>query len=314
MKKELFTLLAVAATLFVASCTKEAEKFGADCETVEARFNLDFAGTHTKAFSDGLSATQLVVGVYDRQLGYLSNLSIAPDDASYKQAFSQFQTTYSVRLVKGHGYDIVFLAVAPDNGVYTVDLPNKTLTAKTDGSSNVEERDAFYALFAIDRVTEAVEQNVTLKRPLAQINVITNKADYEVALAAGVTFEKSSLTLKAPQVLNLLDGTVGSPVDYSLTAEVMPQLNPNYAPYDANGDVWILTDYILAGPDGGNADVSFSVYAKGENGELYSHAVPNVPLKRNWRTNIVGDVLTVNSNFVLTVTPSFDGENDPVQL
>ncbi|MBR4808836.1 MAG: hypothetical protein IK031_00975 [Bacteroidales bacterium] len=305
-----YTLLIAAATMLVAGCNKETEQFGADGNTVEARFNLGFAGTLTKAFSDGLGATQLVVGVYDRQLGYLDNLSIAPDNADYKQAFAQLQTTYSVRLVKGHGYDIVFLALAPDNGVYTVDLANKTLTASTDGPSNVEERDAFYALCSIDRVTEAVEQNITLKRPLAQINVITNKADYEVAVTAGVTFEKSSLKLKAPQVLNLIDGTVGDAVDYDLSPEVMPLPNPDFAPYDANGDYWILTDYILAGPDGGIADVTFGVYAEGENGELYSHSVPNVPLKRNWRTNIVGDVLTVNSSFVLTVTPSFDGEED----
>ncbi|MBO4475963.1 MAG: hypothetical protein J5737_04525 [Bacteroidales bacterium] len=314
MKRILCIILAAAATLLAASCTKEAGCFGTCSDTVEARFNLGFAGTLTKAFSDGLSATQLIVGVYDRQLGYLSSLSIAPDATGYKNAFSQFQAAYSVRLVKGHGYDIVFLAVAPDNDVYTVDLANKTLTAKTDGPSNVEARDAFYAVCSIDRVTEAAEQNVTLKRPLAQINVITNKADYEVALAAGVTFGKSSLNIKAPKVLNLLDGTVGESVDYSLTPEVMPQSNPDFAPYDANGDYWILTDYILAGSDGGNADVTFGVYAEGENSELYSHSVPNVPLKRNWRTNIVGDVLTVNNNFVLTVVPSFDGEEQPVQL
>lgn len=309
MKHSLY--FALVALLLAAGCTKESGiQNPGSSDTVEALFSLCLNGPQTKAFADGLTATRLIVGVYDKELGYISNLSVSPESADHKTAFAQNSASFSVRLVKGHGYDIVFLAVAPDNGVYTVDLANATLTAKVDGASNLEARDAFYALYSVDRVTEAITMSVSLKRPLAQINVITNKSDYEAAIAAGVEFEKSSLKIKAPKVLNLLDGTVGSSVDYTLSAQAMPQLHPNFAPYQAQEDYWILTDYILASPNGSTSDVTFGIYAKGSADELFSQSVPNVPLKRNWRTNIVGNVLTVNGQFTLTVEPGFTDESE----
>ena len=307
MKKILFTILAAAVTLFAASCNKEAGKTDAD-GIVEARFNLGFTGAKTKAPGDGLSATQLVVGVYDKELGYLDNLSIGPNAADHKEAFSQHTAEYTVRLVKGHGYDIVFLAVCPDNGVYTIDLEKTTLTAAVSGPSNQEVRDAFYAVYSIDRVTEAIDQAITLKRPFAQINVITNKDDFEAATIAQVTFEKSSLKISAPSVLNLIDGSVGDAAEYDLSPEAMTETNPNFAPYDTQGDFWLLLDYILAAPEGSNANVEFSLYANGNEEALFTHSIPNVPLKQNWRTNIVGDILTVDGNFIITIEPAFDGE------
>ncbi len=321
MKKLIYTILAAAATLFAVSCARETEKEGFDNgTTVEAQFNLGFAGTLTKAFSDGLSATQLVVGVYDRQLGYLESISISPDNSDYKYAFASLQTTYTARLVKGHGYDIVFLAVAPDNGIYSIDLEKGTFTVNPNGPSNEELRDAFYAVYSIDRVAAAIDQTITLTRPFAQINVISEKQDFEAAVAAKVEFGKSALKINAPTVMNLVDGSVGEPADYFLTPAVMPVegaargAHPNFEPYFSKGDYWLMTDYILVDPNGGDADVNFTLYAKDTDDELFSYSIPNVALKQNYRTNIYGSVLTTDSHFTVVIEPEYFGEMEtPVE-
>lgn len=315
MKKLIYTILAVAATLFAASCTRETEKVDPDdCTIVEARFNLGFGKALTKAFSDGLSATQLVVGVYDKDLGYLENLSIAPDATDHKTAFSQLQATYTARLVKGHGYDIVFLAVAPDNGVYTINLANGTLTVNPQGPSNEEKRDAFYGVYSIDRVTAAVDESITLSRPFAQINVISEKQDFEAAVAAQVEFGKSALKVNAPSVLYLVDGSTGTPADYDLTPAAMPvdagdtAAHPNFEPYQSRGDYWLLTNYVLVDPQGCDCEVEFTLYAKGSDDELFSYSIPNVALKQNYRTNIYGSVLTTDGSFTLVIAPEYTDE------
>ena len=315
MKKLLYTILAAAATLFAVSCAKEVDKAGMESGgTVEARFNLGFAGTLTKAYSDGLSATQLVVGVYDRQLGYLDGLSITPDNADYKKAFAQLQTTYTARLVKGHSYDIVFLAIAPDNGVYAIDLEKGTFTVAPSGPSNEELRDAFYAVYSIDRVAAAIDQAITLTRPFAQINVISDKKDFEAAVKAQVNFGKSALKINAPTVLNLVDGTVGEPADYDFTPAAMPveagetAAHPNFEPYRAQGDYWLMTDYVLVGEEGADPEITFSLYAKDSDDELFSYTIPNVALKQNYRTNIYGSVLTTDGHFTVVIEPEYFGE------
>ncbi len=315
MKKLIYTILAAAATLFAVSCARETEREGLDNgTTVEAQFNLGFAGTLTKAYSDGLSATQLVVGVYDRQLGYLEGLSIAPDASDYKYAFASLQTTFTARLVKGHGYDIVFLAVAPDNGIYTIDLEKGTFTVSPEGPSNEELRDAFYAVYSIDRVAAAIDQTVTLTRPFAQINVISDKQDFEAAVKAQVNFGKSALKLTAPSVLNLVDGSVAEPVEYNFTPAPMPVeggargAHPNFDPYQSRGDYWLMTNYVLVGEEGADPEIDFTLYAKDSDDALFSYTVPNVALKQNYRTNIYGSVLTTDGHFTVVIEPEYFGE------
>ena len=306
MKKILYTILAAAAVIAAAGCAKETVPGAGE---VDANFTVSFAESATKAVSDGLTATQLVVGVYDKATGYVESLSkpVATADAN---AFTALKATFSARLVKGHGYDIVFIAQAPGNTAYTIDLAAKTFTVNPAGLSNDETRDAFYSVYSIDKVEEALVATVTLKRPFAQLNVIDLKADYEAAKTAGVTFGKSSLKLTAPTVMNLLDGTVGTPKEYDLAANAVSVVNPDFEPYKAQGDYWLLNDYILAGTATANHDIAFSLYEEGAAAPLFTQTVTNVPLQRNYRTNLYGNLLTSDGDFSIIIEPQYEGMND----
>ena len=308
MKKLFYTLLAAAATLFAVGCAKEAKTVDAlEGETVEASFTLGFSGTLTKAVSDGLTATRLVVGVYDKELGYVQSLSVAPDAADYKAAFANLAATYKTRLVKGHGYDIVFLAVAPEGGAYAIDLAAGKLTVNPEGLSNDENRDAFYAVASIDKVTGAVTQSVTLTRPFAQFNVISSKKDYEDAVAALVHFKASALKVTAPTVLHLLDGSVDTPAEYNLAAAPMESMAVNFEPYKTAGDYWLMADYILVG-ESDMLDVTFTLFSEEREDALNEITVPSVPFKRNYRTTAYGSVLTTEGEFNLIIDPIYEGE------
>ena len=259
MKKLLYTIIALAATVFTVGCQRETriEEEG----TVEASFNIGFAGAQTKAVSDGLTATQLVVGVYDKALGFVQSQSWLPTSADHKNAFSALKATFNTRLVKGHGYDIVFLAVAPDNGFYTIDLENKSLSVAKTGDSNAEKRDAFYAVYSVSKVTDAInESDIVLTRPFAQINVLDIKEDFLAAKEALVNFKKSALTVKAPTKMNLIDGSVSDADTYVLAKAEMSSTTPNFEPYSTREDYWLLTDYILASNTKELADLSFTLY------------------------------------------------------
>ena len=305
MKKLLYTIIALAATVFTVGCQRETriEEEG----TVEASFNIGFAGTQTKAVSDGLTATQLVVGVYDKALGFVQSQSWLPTSADHKNAFSALKATFNTRLVKGHGYDIVFLAVAPDNGFYTIDLENKSLSVAKTGDSNAEKRDAFYAVYSVSKVTDAInESDIVLTRPFAQINVLDIKEDFLAAKEALVNFKKSALTVKAPTKMNLIDGSVSDADTYVLAKAEMSSTTPNFEPYGARGDYWLLTDYILASNTKELADLSFTLYDEAD-AEIVSYDLTSVPYQRNFRTNIYGGLLTTDGTFVITIDPVYEG-------
>ena len=307
MKKLIYTFFATAALLFAAGCEREVAPVDKE-GYVDAEFNVTFAQPGTKAdISDGTTATQLVVGVYDKDgNAYVPTLSW-PVSADHANAFSGLQAKFTARLVKGHGYDIVFLAQAPDNGAYTIDLAAKTLTAKTTGVSNDEARDAFYGTYSVDKVDGAISENVILKRPFAQINVIDLKEDYEAAAAALVNFGGSSLKVTAPTVLNLLDGTVGTPAEYTFSKGTMSMVHPDFDPYKTNGDYWLLDNYILAGTASSTVNLEFSLY---DSALLTSYSVPNAPVQRNYRTNIYGSLLTSSGEFVVIIDPIYEGSNE----
>ena len=304
----------MALTLLVfAGCTRESGISSADQNgTVQVNFQLGYAGALTKSVSDGSTATQLVVGVYDKQSGFVSSLSYLPTASEFKHAFSGLKATYSARLVKGHGYDFIFMAIAPDNGVYTIDLPAKTLTVNPVGLSNAEERDAFYATYSIEKVTEDIlDAEVTLTRPFAQINVIALKADYEDADEALAPFGASSFVMKAPTKLNLSDGSVSESKNYELAKAAMPagSEHPDFEPFKTNGDYWILTNYVLAGSLSDVSDISFGLYDSAGNA-FTTYDVASVPFRRNYRTNIYGTLLTTQGSFTISIDPIYDGSTN----
>ena len=148
-------------------------------------------------------------------------------------------------------------------------------------------------------------KKITLKRVLAQVNfgtVIPDRSD-----ALNVTF--SSMTLiNVPDTFHPLEGKGSKSCEGSIeitfkdnAAITDEKLNVDGTDYD-----YISTAYVFA-PGENRLITTASTTVTLSNGKTTTIKAPNAPVKRNCRTNILGDLLTVDGVWNITVSPRFDG-------
>ncbi|MBQ9720746.1 MAG: hypothetical protein IJV64_08640 [Oscillospiraceae bacterium] len=313
MKKLIYCILALAA-LTLAGCNKVSSGAGADGEALDAVFTVstESPAAATKAYSDGSTADELVVAVYRYEGG------TAPANLIYLPAVSKTvpiatSTTVHLSLIRGERYEIVFWAQKSGNGFYTFDPAARKITVNPAGPANDETRDAFYAKYSTGVVSAALNETVSLKRPFAQINVLTTNADWQAALDSQIAFAGSSMSLTAPTVLDLISGGVSEPKAWTLSRAAIVSASPNVGTYAATHK-YIAMNYILAAPESVNAAVTFSVYKTGSDAALNTRTVSNVPYRRNYRTNIVGEVFSVDGQFNVVIVPAYATPDNTVTL
>jgi hypothetical protein len=315
MKKLVYSILAAAAVLSAASCQRETQMAREQGGLVDVTFQVGLQGLQTKAFSDGASATTLDVYVYSARTDgdvLLPNLTQQKENA-----FQNLTAQVTMKLVRGENYKIVFWAHAPQSP-YTVDPDKATITVSDAGATpapaaNDELRDAFLGKFE-GAVTTAVSASVELTRPFAQLNVLTTDADWDAAIANGITFAGSSMKLTAPSEMNLLTGKVSKEV--AMEFAMAPITEAVNIPQYETGYKWIAMNYILAADTKtligeANKPFTFAVYREGQADLLFEQNLATIPVQRNYRTIIVGDVFCVDGSFTVSIVPDYDGVLTP---
>lgn len=183
---------------------------------------------------------------------------------------------------------------------YKTDSDNglKAVTLARIGNSyvfNNDARDAFFACIPIEKKTGAFEENVELKRPFGQINVIEKNTN----LLAKV----KSLTIKI-YVPNQFDVETGTPSGQITTNSMVSTLPTATVDRKAN----LFYDYIFAPATGQTTldEIGMEFESNDVHVTLPDYTIPaNMPVVRNKRTNISGSILQANSNDVtLTVAVS----------
>lgn len=308
-----YSLIIAAVAAIAAACSKEAK--APEGHYVDAIFSFEGLGMSSKAFSDGKSAKELVVGVYNVTDGayantsaykYLGDVSVPAGSAADKAIYfnDQLKAQFKTKLVKGQYYKFVFWAQVPGNTHYAVDLDTHKVTVTYGTVANDETRDAFYATYETGKVSEAINTTVELHRPLAQINVLTTKEDVEAAQAVGVRFAKSAMHLEnVNNSLDLLTGATSGDVVANFTVSAIAEYDSPFGAF-ATTHKYIAMNYILAG-EKANHKVTFDVYKEGSDSILNTISVENVPLQGNYRTNLVGNIFTVDAEFNLEIVPDY---------
>ncbi len=300
MKRFLYCLAALSA---LAACSKQAVEQPAP-EVVDASFTISTQAPATKAFSDGTTATELTVAVYRYEGDYTADKLIYLENVSKKTTIN-LKTSVTLKLIKGESYEIVFWAQKPGSAFYTFDTAAKTITASTAGDANDESRDAFYKVYSTGKVNAAITETVELRRPFAQINVLTTNEDWQAALDNKITFAGSAMQVKAPTVLNVISGATSAPKAYAFSVKAIQSDAPNVPGYTATHK-YIAMNYILAGTAKEVTDVSFDVFKSGSDAPLNTYNVTSVPYQRNYRTNIVGDIFSVDGKFNVIIVPEYE--------
>ena len=285
--KNIFQILIAAAVLLTASCAKEDISSSVGGGEVEMTFTVDLQNLGSRAIGDygtGSEVNTLRVFVYDGE-------THLPDLNRTEPIVVGNTTTVSLPLIKGMTYNIVFWA--DRDGYYTYDPATKSISIDySTVTANEEWRDAFCKyVAAIDPATaKAEDRDIVLTRPFAQLNAVTS--DLDKIGKSGVTLSTSTVTLDTYSTLNLATGEVsGLTEDVTLVAgNILPNghLSMNYLLAPAEG---YTTDIVLTIENNKNIDFGASYHY--------------VPLKRNYRTNILGNLLTSETDFNVTIDPAF---------
>lgn len=289
MKKILFSLVAVVA-LFATACQPETEEVAKEQAVVT--FVVETPEIATRAFGDGTSANDLYYGIYDNEGNLIS--AISKVDEAAKESIN-ISKTVNLSLVTGNTYSLIFWADNADD-VCDVDFAAKTMTFNPT-AANAEAYDAFWAYVEPFVVTGNLTKTVKLYRPFAQLNIGTD--DIAAATAAGMTISESMVKVTTPTTLNLVDGAVSNEVALVYDTTAIPAGET----FPVAGYEYISMNYLLVGADKSTVDVEF-VYSDGAND--YTQNYTFVPVQRNYRTNIIGSLLTSNVAVNIIIEPIFN--------
>lgn len=329
MKKLLFCASALAMLLFAGSCQKEnlePEKGG---DTVT--FTVSAPGQiQTKAIADGMNVDVLHYEVYSREDGasnHLENYDHAPlakGHVSMKQIDDPDNpgqklnsATVDLDLIKDQDLTIIFWAQKKSVGFYNVttdgstDLRRISFRKSKLVEANVENRAAFFKRF--DFNTNANNNyEVKLVRPFSQINLGTTTESLnptQQGQTTGYSIEvlESAMTIKGiSTTFNTVKGVAESDNLVDVT------FKSNATPYQQTGEELTVQDkpfhyvsmnYLFVPAGEKLVEVSYTV--KTDKGNV-ENTIINVPVKQNYRTNIIGNLLTQKTKFDIVVDEDFN--------
>ncbi len=299
MKKILFLGAMAAMLLGTASCSSDMEPAMGGETPVSFSINLG-DDIDSRTISDGTGANTLKFAVFENGEeihGLAQTVPVADKKA-----------TVTTRLVKGHTYSFVFWAQNSACTAYdTENMAAIKVNYKTV-NCNDETRDAFYKKDSFT-VTEAFEKEEVLTRPFAQINFLASDA----AGVVNVDQYQSQVTVTGvPTTLNTLEGTVADPTDVTFDyATILPNKETltGYETYK-----YVAMNYVLAATDK-EMKTEVALTVKDENGaEVNTVTVANCPVQRNYRTNIFGDLFTLQGKFNITIDPIYNTPDYEVDL
>ena len=310
--------------LLATSCSKDELETASSGNEAQVTFSLGLEGhIATRAISDGKSADKLVYAVFNENGERISTFQ-------KEEISTSFPATVTLTLAKGQTYKVAFWAQDADCSAYDVDDNMNVKVSYENATNNDETRDAFFKTTEAFTVTGSTSMDVVLKRPFAQINVGVEQTDWTAAVASGVTIQNSSVIIQnAATKINLVTGAVSEPtkVTYSLATIPVEDLK-----VDVNGDKnigdgeiykWLSMSYILVddesetegGQDAGKATLEglkFTFQPENGNEITLEDGLNSVPVQRNWRTNILGKLLTGDITFNISIDEMYEGDYNHV--
>lgn len=301
MKNFFRSLVAVAVLFGAASCTTEdlSTSVVGGGESVELTITANLAQIGTRTLGDGTQVNRVYLGVYENGDGFLDELT---KNEGY--AVDAGKATIPVVLLKNKKYDLVFWAQndAVGKTCYTVDWTKRELSVDyTNVKSQVEARDAF---FLVQNGFEAGKDETTFKlnRPFAQLNAGLSEVEVTNVTNNGVVVAdiQSKVTVEVAKTMDLAQptGVVSdfAPVTFEFATKPTESLSAANGTYN-----WLSMNYLLV-DEYKLVNVAYEFL---EGGTTYKRNYASVPVQRNYRTNIIGALLSSTINFNVEIVPGF---------
>ena len=321
MNKKLFLgMFAAVSMLLATSCTNDELDVVQSGNEATVSFTLGVeGGVQTRAISDGQTANRLVYAVFDEEGNRITTIAKVDKDA-------KFPATENITLAKGQTYKVAFWAQNSATSAYVLDDDMNLTIDYTNSANNDEKRDAFFKTETFT-VTGNAQIDVVLKRPFAQINLGVTDKDWDAAVASGIEIATSKVVIKnAFTNMDLIDGSVSGETEVVYDFGATPKSSNEALKVDLDEDGtaeeyhYLSMSYILVDAQKSTLqDLDFTFHPTSGNDIVFDEGLNNVPVQRNWRTNIIGQILTGNIDFNISIDPIYDGEYNngtavPVEL
>lgn len=292
MKRLIYLLLAM--PLFFTSCSKDEEMVSE--ESVQVSFSTELPKRiGTRASTTDLNVNKVVCAVFEdgEEIGTLREVITIQEGEDI---------VFAPRLIKGRTYDVVFWAMKDKN--YNVnDMTAITRASETTAAES--DFDAFTESVEVE-VTGSKSETVTLKRPLVQLNLGVTLDDWN-AVASEETFgmkpTKMIITLTGKDTFNALTGaTTGEDKEVTYTLDVSGEdLVAGDETYKSIAMCYVYPD---AGQE--NIDITYTIYDQDNDVIREDVTIQNIPLENNYRTNVVGGLLTGTITYTITFEKDFN--------
>ena len=306
MKKILLFAFALAGLFFAAACQQEnLEPVGSNTVTYTVQVPDALA---TKALGDEIAAVnELVYEVYRTEDERVDAFTNADNLLYHKTAtITNGVATITLELINNQNFTVLFWAHTKDNGVYNADDLTEVTITSPDVANNVNAQAFVGRDYVVNCVSDAAGK-VTLTRPVSQLNLGTTVASL-TAFEDPITISGSSVTVKglstSYNVAALSAGEVAEEA-YVYTETACPDatLTVGTTQY-----AYVAMNYIgFADQNGSSVDVDFTINTS--EGDV-PHTVANVPVKPNYKTNIVGNLLTAETVYNVTLESEWAGSSD----
>ena len=315
--KKIFKTLSASVLMALALTACQKEEFGGNEAEGIYTFEVSADNIATKAAIDrdgnGTDVNRFIMEVYlaktTGELVLLDRQVKAPTAASPKS------TSFNLTLIKDQEYKVLFWADKGDDSMgdfyyKTTDNLQNVSFLNAARTGNNDALDAFSKMEVITREESKAgfSKSVQLTRPFGQVNFITTDIPAINNLSGGSQFLPTDVKVSYTTCtgFNVLTqtGTGSEAIEY--TAPVYSAMDPatNPAKYT------LSMDYMLTATSERETRNVVKLTALANGYELTTVEVINYPVQRNYRTNIIGKILTGDATFDITIDPIYDGEHN----
>ncbi|MBP3496466.1 MAG: right-handed parallel beta-helix repeat-containing protein [Alistipes sp.] len=308
--KRFFRFLMAAAVMFGAvACSQYDEQEVVEGQEVTTTFSIGLEDLGTRLAGDSGMIDKVAWGIYDHQADGKGRFLAAHSSAGQGNAPADFdgeKAEIKVTLFTGKKYDLVFFGYCSANNAYTINWDTRELNVNYSDLANLEARDAFFHIE--NEFVAGKNKTFTLTRPFAQLNVGQSMEDYDAMQLTQNYIEKSSVTAKAYTTMSLIDASVSNLVDVELTVNNV--LNEDLE-VNSVGYKHIAMNYLLVNAKEVVNEVAFKFVENAPTYTEFERTYYNVPLQRNYRTNILGRIISDEFDFEIVIDSNFnEPDND----
>lgn len=282
---------ALAAILLGSSCQQEFTDNAESASTITYSVEIpDVAAT--KTLGGGTNINNLVYSVYktdaesleaaitsmsSNKLVYRSN----PKASNQTTAFSDGKAHVTIELINDQKYIILFWAQVDEEWISGTDFDLTNVVYPDELDANDDKYSAFSGVSYIAKVKGTRNASVTLSRPFAQVNIAS-------VAPKGYTVNVTSSSVKiygAAESFNVATQTASEDV----TDVVFGDATTPSGPFNDTYPHWIAMNYVFAND---NVSVGYTINTDHGNMTCLESPISNVPVAKNHRTNIIGNLLS----------------------